>query len=165
MHGLIRVRQFTISEGHLDAAVPISWRRSSRAASIWRSTCWTRWAWLEDVHLSASPSGIRNNQEQVRSARLSSGTRRSAPWPNSGRSGHRVHRSASTRRRSMAPSWIFRYKNVLRQGGHADHHPDRHAAGASSLVWSMSTRTARRKTALYHPPHVAGLLRAHAGAA
>ena len=78
MHGLIRVRQFTISEGHLSFA-PSSWKRNSRAAWIWQSTSLAPLAFSTNAP-SGSPSGILPTLTTNMKAPRSSGMRPSVSW-------------------------------------------------------------------------------------
>ena len=62
MHGLIRVRQFTISEGHLILR-PEQLEEEFKGCLSWPNTVWRRWGCWRTAP-SASPSGTPNNKEK-----------------------------------------------------------------------------------------------------
>ena len=71
---------------------------------------------------------------------------------------------ASTRRRSMARSSTSRSKTCTAKEDTLITIQIDHVAGGAVSIWTISTRTARESASLHHPPHLDGLLRAHARA-
>ena len=78
MHGLIRVRQFTISEGHL-VLRPDQLEEEFKQCLIWPSTVWVLWVCWISVR-SASPSGIPPTPTTSTRVRRSSGITHSPSW-------------------------------------------------------------------------------------
>ena len=66
MHGLIRVRQFTISEGHLILPSRSAGGGVQGLPGAGQVLAWTRVGLLEDVHLPLLPVGSGQPEEQVR---------------------------------------------------------------------------------------------------
>lgn len=78
MHGLIRVRQFTISEGHYILR-PDRLKMNSRTACNWQSISWIQSDCWTTAH-SGSPSGIRQIRATSTRVHQSSGKKHSVSW-------------------------------------------------------------------------------------
>ena len=108
MHGLIRVRQFTISEGHLilrPEQLEDEFRGCLELAKHMLDTV----GMLEHCTFRFS-QWDPNNTEKSTSAPPSSGTRPRAPWQKFWTTSTSNTPSVSTRRRSTARSWISSIK-------------------------------------------------------
>ena len=104
---------------------------------------------------SASRSGIRQTRRTSTRARRSSGKRRSASWRKILDDLDVKYTDRHRRGRVLRPEAGYSVQERLRQGRYAGHDPDRHAARKRSSAWSTSTRTARRRLPVHHPPHFA----------
>ena len=141
MHGLIRVRQFTISEGHLMCTPQSSWRTSSAAAWSWLSIC-SRPSAFTRTSPTASPWDPDDREKYIGTP--SSGMRPRASCAGFSTISRFPTRRGSARRPSTAPSSTSRSKtSSARKTPSSPFRSTR--CWLRSSEWSMSTLTAKKK--------------------
>ena len=164
MHGLIRVRQFTISEGHLVLRPDLSLKRSSRAASTLPSTAPAPVGLLDKcMHVPLLPVGIPRTRTTSTRARRSRGSRPERDGAHPGKISTSTTLSAPRGRILRARSSTSSIRTCLRQGRHPSSPSRSTCVGTRrALRHVLHRRKRREEAAVHHPPHVSRLLRAHA---
>ena len=163
MHGLIRVRQFTISEGHLILR-PEQLEHEFRGCLELANYCLEHPGPAGRLLPSASPSGTPPTPPTSTRAPPSSGPTPSEVMGQILDDLGVDYTIGIDEAAFYGPKLDIQYQERLRQGGHPHHHPDRHAPGPE-VRHGVRGRGRPEGHPLYHPPHLHGLLRAHPGPA
>ena len=160
MHGLIRVRQFTISEGHL-VLRPEQLEEEFKGCLDLAKYCLDTVGLLDKCTFRFSqwdPANPNNKYE---------GT--PEQWDEAQRVMGQIlddldvnYTIGIDEAAFYGPKLDIQYQQRLRQGGYPRHHPDRHAPG-QAVRHGVRGRGRPEEDPLHHPPHQPGLLRAHPG--
>ena len=158
MHGLIRVRQFTISEGHLILR-PEQLEEEFKGCLELAKYCLETVGMLEDCTFRFSQWDQQQGEIYRHAGAVGRGPEHHGQ--NSGRSPGKIHHR-HRRGRLLRPQAGHPVPERLRERRHHRHHSGGPAPGRAVRHGIRRCRR-QEEAALYHPPHLPGLLRADPG--